>query len=193
MSPNPARQTARVFFALPIAASPELEAVLSELSHGWRDLRVTPAVNLHLTLRFLGAVESDRLGGLGKVLATAAAGVGPMTLTLRGLGAFPSLSRPGVIWAGVQGADAAHGLVQRLNELLLADFGPPDHAAWQPHLTLARVKVKGRPDRQREAWLRHRAELDLGRQVIDRVELMRSELGAGGSRYTPLATVKLGR
>jgi RNA 2',3'-cyclic 3'-phosphodiesterase len=64
------------------------------------------AENLHLTLKFLGAVEADRLDAVRSALDDAAHGVRAFDFTVEGLGAFPSLTRPRVIWAGITCASA---------------------------------------------------------------------------------------
>jgi 2'-5' RNA ligase len=62
--------------------------------------------------------------------------------------------------------------------------------AFHPHVTLARIR--SRPPAELGALLREQAAREFGSVTIDAVELIQSELGPRGSRYTTLATARLG-
>jgi 2'-5' RNA ligase len=132
----------RAFIA--ILLSPEARDAVTEEVERLRPLSGAvawvPRDNLHHTLRFLGEQGEERLAdALAAVETTAAAGE-PFTLGLHGLGAFPGLERPRILWVGVaEGALAARGLQARL-EAGLAERGfPPEARPWHPHLTVGRV------------------------------------------------------
>lgn len=145
--------------------------------------------NLHLTLRFLGDLGDSGVRRAGESVRRGAEGAPAFRAQLGGLGAFPSMSRPRVLWAALaEGADEATVLARSVNEHLKRDgFGPPDKP-FRPHLTLARIREGARGlDAMREyapppvpdgAWL-------------DRVALMKSELHPAGARYTALVEVRL--
>ena len=57
--------------------------------------------NLHVTLKFLGGVEAERLPLVREALDRAVAGRAPFDLVVSGLGAFPTPTRPRVLWAGI--------------------------------------------------------------------------------------------
>jgi len=152
-------------------------------------VRLTREPALHLTLRFLGEVEPAALEDLERAIAAAVAIVTPFTLRLGGTGAFPSLSRPRVLWVGVEAAPellALHAaLERRLEPLGIAREPGP----FRPHLTLGRVR--------RGAALRGIAtlleEIHFAASLrVTEVELMRSHLTPEGSRYELLRTFPLG-
>jgi 2'-5' RNA ligase len=60
--------------------------------------------NIHLTLKFLGNIDADRIDSLGKALETACKNIGPFIVTVEGLGAFPNLKTPRVLWVGIVGS-----------------------------------------------------------------------------------------
>ena len=71
----------------------------------------------------------------------------------------------------------------------LEEFGfARENRPFVPHLTLARVKARP-PESLRPLLSRH-AKTEFGTATIDQVELIRSELGPDGSKYTVLAAGK---
>ena len=150
-----------------------------------------PAQNLHVTLRFLGGVEADTLPRVTRALEALAAEARPFELAVGGLGAFPTAACARVIWAGLSDGRAA---VARLAERVEATLAPvgfePEARPFSPHITLGRVRAP-RPDPRLEAALADGAALDFGRVRVDTVWLMRSELGAGGARYSAITAVPL--
>jgi 2'-5' RNA ligase len=145
--------------------------------------------NLHLTLKFLGDVEAERLGDVTAALAAALAGCPAFDLSIEGLGAFPTASRPRVLWAGVgEGREAAAALA-RCVDAALAPLGfPPESRPFAAHVTLGRVRVPRTDRRLAEALAASGA---LGRQRVSHAALMRSDLSPRGSRYTEVAALPL--
>jgi 2'-5' RNA ligase len=146
--------------------------------------------NVHLTLKFLGAVEPARLDALAASLAGAVAGRPEFTLGLRGLGAFPSPTRARVLWAGVDaGAAPLAALAADVDEALAALGMAREARAFAAHVALGRVRAPRANAALAEAL---RAGGALGGQAVTRVSLMRSDLSPRGARYTELAGIPLG-
>ena len=189
----------RVFIA--ILLSPEArDAVTDEVERLrplCRAVAWVPRDNLHLTLCFLGELSEERLVDALAALETTAAGGEPFTVGLHGLGAFPGLERPRIIWVGVaEGALAARSLQARL-EAGLAERGfPPEARPWHPHLTVGRVFDERRWRREATPAFRQAVARAGSRPVarfsITAISLMKSDLGTGGARYTALASRTLG-
>jgi 2'-5' RNA ligase len=147
---------------------------------------VAPA-NFHLTVKFLGAVDIGRLPDVERALGDAVAGLSPFTLTLRGLGAFPSAARPRVIWAGTaQGAAELAGLAAHVERALSPLGFPPEDRPFSAHVTLGRVRTPRRNPRLAEALAASTA-VELLSVPVERVSLMRSDLSPRGARYSELA------
>src|SRR6185369_6726222 len=145
--------------------------------------------NVHLTLKFLGGVETARLGDIERALGAAAAGHPAFDLDVHGLGAFPSRARPRVLWAGVSaGAAETTALAASVDAALAALGFARDGRAFAAHVTLGRV-------REPRANLRLAPALasgeEFGRQRVAHISLMRSELSPKGARYTELAAIPL--
>jgi 2'-5' RNA ligase len=147
---------------------------------------VSPA-NFHLTVKFLGAVDTDRLPDVERALGDAVAGVPPFDLTLRGLGAFPSAARPRVIWAGTaHGAAELAALAARVERTLSPLGFPTEERVFSAHVTLGRVRTPRRNPKLAEA-LAASASVELLSVPVTRLSLMRSDLSPRGARYSELA------
>ena len=148
--------------------------------------------NLHVTLKFLGAVEPARLERVAEALAGLAAEAAPFDLGLRGVGAFPTPTRPRVIWAGVApGGPALAGLAARVDDALGALAFAREGRPFAAHVTLGRVR-QPRRDPALTAALAAGVERDFGGFRVERLALMRSDLSPKGARYTALGSWPLG-
>ena len=170
----------RLFIALSIQAQPPLVAVIEHLRS--LGLKVVHARQLHLTLKFLGETNPQRVPEIIRALDEEAAARTPIQTSLIGLGAFPNIRRPAVIWCGLAPTapliEMADSLEQRLEGLGF----PREQKAFKPHVTLARVKR--RPDRQLTSLIDEFQQQHFGNQTLDQLTLYRSELTRTGPRYT---------
>ncbi len=189
----------RAFVAV-LLGEPERAAVAAAID-GWRPLggavAWVPAANLHLTLQFLGEQPEEQLAAAEAALAGAAADGTPFEAALHGVGAFPGLERPRILWVGVaQGALELRGLQARVADALAREGFPREERAWHPHLTIGRVHDERRWRRESGPALRQAiaqaAGTRFGTLRVGEVALMRSELSPRGARYTVRRMVALG-
>src|SRR6185503_19306969 len=148
--------------------------------------------HLHLTLKFLGNVATDRLDDLAATLRGACAQTAPFHLALEGAGCFPNTNRPRVVWIGIQGDLEPLGKLQKQIAQETKNFG--DHGeerAFQPHLTIGRVKASGLEGRKAGQTIELVSVPKLGDWTVHNVLLVRSDLSPDGARYTTLAEVAL--
>lgn len=175
----------RLFFSvdLPDDLAPAFERVQSAFADA-AGLTLTHPEQAHVTLKFLGNADPDRLDDLesAAVDAVAAADVDPFDCAVGGLGTFPSLEYISVVWVGVgEGGAELTGLHEAL-EAAATDLGfdPVDHD-FTPHLTLARMNdARGKDLVQR---LVRERDADVGRFRVEEVRLKKSELAAEGPAY----------
>ena len=144
---------------------------------------------LHCTLAFIGGVEVERLAAIDAALRAALAQRGPFSMRAIGVGAFPNTSRPRVVWVGLESLELAQHAAAIGAALAPLGF-EPEERAFRPHLTLGRVRSSPGARELGEALRRHSQD-DFGVTKVEAVVLYRSQLGPGGSRYTPLSTVPL--
>jgi 2'-5' RNA ligase len=149
------------------------------------------AQNLHVTLKFLGTVADPLVEPVRQALGAAAAVTGAFDLAVQGLGAFPSQTRPRVIWAGIGDGREAAVTLARLVDSALAPLGfPPEARAFSPHVTLGRVRLPRR-DEALSRLVTAGSGTRFGSIRVRAIGLMRSELSPRGARYTELARVSL--
>ena len=163
-------------------------------SEGGRAGRWVNPKGIHLTLKFLGDVPATMLDQVRQAVERACQGVAPFTLTLGGLGCFPNVRRPRVVWVGVRDAAGCLAPLQRAVEGELEHLGfPREQRGFQPHLTLARVKEGAAVD-EVAALGKMVAESpvsDLASMTVNAVSVMKSDLHPEGAIYTELCRIPL--
>ncbi len=155
-------------------------------------LRWAVGENLHLTLRFLGPIAPGRVADVAAAAAAAAAQHDPIEVNLGGAGAFPSPTRPRVLWLAVaDGAPALTALAATLGDELGLRGWERDERPFRAHLTLARADGIAGAWRAVGALEAATAGLEAG-WTADRLVVYESLLGVGPAQYRPLATAVLG-
>jgi len=147
---------------------------------------------IHLTLKFLGDIDSKQVPELSGALVRALEGLPAFPVSLGPLGVFPPNGSPRVLWIGLEDPEKRLGpLKNRVDEALEPLGFPPEKRPFAPHLTLARIRSSKGAGRLRD-HLRTLKPLPPVTFQVDRVVLYRSELTPQGSVYTGLAQVPLG-
>jgi 2'-5' RNA ligase len=186
-------QTVRAFIAVRVddAVENAVVALVDELkAAGSEGVRWVRRGNLHLTLKFLGpAVPLGKLEPLKTMLERVAAESPPFELRVRGVGGFPTLQHPRVIWIGLEGEELGR-LARRVEEAAVRCGFEPERRAFTGHLTIGRVTSYRGFEKTRRA-LSALSERDFGRSRIDTMTLYRSTLAPQGSVYEPLARYEL--
>ena len=140
----------RGFIAADLPTTDRLEPLVRELRTSGAPLKLVATGQLHATLKFLGDTEEGLVDDIVEAIRAACRGVPPFSLSLRGTGAFPSLSRMNVVWVGLEGAEPL-GRIAALLDTGLEPLGfRRESRAWAPHATLARVKGGRNLDRVRQ-------------------------------------------
>jgi 2'-5' RNA ligase len=150
---------------------------------------------IHLTLKFLGDVSSDRVPEITQAIERGCHSSAPFRISLSAAGFFPNAHRLRVVWVGVDGDVEMLLQLQRTVESELNALGfAPEGRGFQPHLTLARMRDYARPaDREEMAKRIGAVQVDSHSEMWAReVHLIRSELRPTGAVYTSLAAVPLG-
>jgi 2'-5' RNA ligase len=155
-----------------------------------------PPPNLHLTLKFLGNQSDGRLAEALHGIEEVAAGRPPFQLALHGVGAFPGMEHPRILWVGVaEGAIEVRALQAEVEAALGRRLFAAETRPWHPHLTIGRVFDPRRWRRDTSPALKESiasaATLRFGTFDVSRVALMRSDLSPSGARYTELQSVGL--
>lgn len=147
--------------------------------------------SIHVTLRFLGEVEQERVAPIAEALAASVRPARPFGVALGGVGAFPSMARPRVVWVDVEQHPALELLANDVETALKAFDFEPELRPFHPHLTLGRAERNARPAafagfEQLAATITYQ-----GSTMVESVDLMQSVLGPRGSTYTVVSRAAL--
>ena len=149
--------------------------------------------NLHLTLRFLGEISEETLKKVQSILPQAVMGQPSFTLSVEGLGMYPSPGQPRVVWLGIRGSQPMTTLHTQLEAVLAKAGIEKEDRPFHPHLTLARVRQ--RTDRatahQIGETLTQFKVGSLGAFQVDEIHLIESQLTPQGPVYTARAIAPL--
>ena len=176
----------RLFIALnlPKKERQRIERAARPLRDEGRPIRWVDIEKYHVTLKFLGAVRSDRAAKIQDAIERVAGSTKSFTMELGGFGAFPTIRRPSTIWLGVKASPELRCLKQDL-EWALGDCGfEAETRAFHPHVTL------GRADQRRGAGaFRGLDDVVAGMEFdgsvpVRTLDLMRSKMAKGGPEYT---------
>jgi RNA 2',3'-cyclic 3'-phosphodiesterase len=187
----------RLFVSLPVP--PKVRQTISEFT---RELgtqmpsdavRWTPMEQIHLTLKFLGKVESSAVPDLEEALTAATQGTGTFELQIAELGAFPSLRNPRVIWIGLAGGlEALLRLQTQVADAVAHWCEKEENRKFTPHLTLGRVREpQSGVQRKISVALQGASAPEVKPWRGDRLLLMRSQLSPHGASHSSLAEFPL--
>jgi 2'-5' RNA ligase len=173
-----------------------LAGEIEELRPLSRAVAWVPVANLHLTLRFLGEQGEARVAAAVESLEEAAAVTAPFGLGLHGIGGFPGLERPRILWVGAaEGSLEARALQGRVETALERRGFGREARPWHPHVTIGRVFDERRWRRDRGLELRSAmargSTRGFGTSTVRALTLVRSDLSPAGARYSAIASVGL--
>jgi 2'-5' RNA ligase len=187
-----AGNTQRLFIA--IDTPPEVKVAMSELQKKLRatgaDVRWEPQEKFHLTLKFLGDTETDRVERISATLRETIFSLHAVSVVYSGIGFFPPRGIPRVVWIGMsddgESLDRLHATVEA--QCLALGF-PPEDRQFHPHVTLGRVR-----SREGIGALRRSVEsltFESHPIIISSIDLIRSTLKSDGSSYAMIARFPL--
>jgi RNA 2',3'-cyclic 3'-phosphodiesterase len=94
---------------------------------------------MHVTLKFIGHVDAEKLGAIRAALATVRSNA-PVEIQVRGVGFFPDERRPRVVWCGIEASANLAPLAAEIEHALEPLGIAREERKFTPHLTLARLK-----------------------------------------------------
>jgi 2'-5' RNA ligase len=148
--------------------------------------------NIHLTIKFLGDIRWSDIDDIGMAIKETAAGFDPLFLSAQGLGVFPNLKRPRVIWIGLSGQVEEFISLQRMLDQKLQLIGfPKEKRPFKGHITIGRVKGRLDSPQLSDIINRFSSKFAAKQFSADRIFLMQSELKPSGPIYTKLMSESL--
>jgi 2'-5' RNA ligase len=187
----------RSFIAIELPA--EVSATLEEIQKALKSpqhnfVKWVPPMNIHITLKFLGNVSSEKIASITSAMEQTSQAISPFQLKLGEIGAFPNLKQPRILWIGVKGETDKLKTMQANLEEHLARLGfTRESRGFTPHLTLARLR-EGISSVERHSFGDLIAEKSIKvdcQFAATKISLMKSQLLPSGAVYTRLTEVKL--
>jgi 2'-5' RNA ligase len=180
----------RTFLGVPLTT--ELQGAIRSLQNSLktriRDIRWSRPENLHLTLHFFGETAQENLEKIGVSVLSVKRYHRPFQIDVIGLGAFPDLRRPRVIWLGLNPQDQL-GQLQRDCQRALREAGlVTDTRPYSPHLTIGRARQRANELTALGGELEDKL---IGHLPVDRLILYESRLRPDGAEHIPLFTIGL--
>ena len=180
----------RIFVALdiPEEVRAALGALVARLRPVSRAVRWTRIEGVHLTLKFIGEVQQEKVEAIEASLAKIRF-PHPIEIKFRGVGFFPNERRPSVFWAGVKVGEELSALASAVETSLQPLGIAREQRAFSPHLTLARFKsIDGSGLNHLREAITAVGTLEFGAGIAKDFHLYQSILKPGGAEYTRLAT-----
>jgi len=150
--------------------------------------------NAHITLKFLGEIDELSIPLLNENLKKITREVQEFNIICGGLGFFPNIRQPRVVWLGVQ-QDTRLIFLQKMIDDTLSDLGfPRDEKRFSPHLTLGRIKQSLTSSELTMLENQKKAESlkPLNSMSVNQIVLYKSQLSQKGPEYTKISIFKLG-
>ncbi len=170
----------------------KIEEVQRDFKTSQADVRWVSPEKIHLTLKFFGNIEESRVESIIQSIEKPVHTTSLFPLKVRGVGAFPHLKNPRVIWMGLVDEKEILISLQKELETTLEKIGfQAEDRPFHPHLTLGRMKSNRGRDELVGRMEKHREE-EFGDFQVERVVLFKSDLRPTGPIYTPLKELRLG-
>ncbi|WP_181685028.1 RNA 2',3'-cyclic phosphodiesterase [Halorhabdus salina] len=182
----------RLFVSVDLDGLGENVAAVQERFDGASGLNFVDPEQAHLTLKFLGDTDPDRMPEITDELAAAVdeSGVEPFEGEFGGLGAFPSTDYISVVWFGVrEGSEQLTRLHEAIEERTVAmGFDPEDHD-FTPHVTLARMNHAGGKELVQDVL--REEDPTVGTLKVEAVRLTESVLTDDGPEYSTVESFEI--
>jgi len=177
---------------IPEEAKKKFVPVDNFLRNSTLSLKLIKIENLHLTLKFLGEVREERLKGLIETCQIIGGTFSPFSSRLKGIGIFPNIKIPRIIWAGVEkGKENLKEITKLLEQKLEKKGFSPEKREFQGHLTLARVRKRAKGEKFLENLVEEFKEKQFCSFPVTKFYVMKSELKKEGPTYTVLEEISL--
>jgi len=175
----------RVFIAVEISN----EEILKKITTFQKNIKINAKPiridQIHFTLQFLGEIDEVKCQQVKNVLSEIS--FSQFEIALNGVGGFPNLKNPRVIWVGIE-KDGAKRLTQLANQVgtKLTKIGFEKDKKFKPHLTVFRVKKK---INDISSIMKDFENTEFGSEIITKIKLKKSVLSPKGPEYSDLLEV----
>jgi len=183
----------RTFIAIELDESVQtsLRDIQTELKSVGADISWVRPRNIHITLKFLGEIPLKKVKAVTEMLPEVFSQIPSFPIELGGLGVFPNIEHPKIIWVDVcKGAAGVKRLAATLENALCRLGYPKERREFTAHVTLGRVRSMKNADALGQAIQNFKFKQSFA-QTVSKIVFFKSTLSSQGSIYEPLATVEL--
>jgi len=186
----------RTFIAieLPKVILDSLALLEDRLKNTGADVKWVEPRNIHLTLKFLGEVDQQKLEKINEALKSISGDKKTFHMRVSSIGAFPKISSPRIIWVGIdKGDNETKEITEGLEEKLAKLDIPKEDRPFSSHITIGRVKSTLNRDKLIQELTAAEGILKMGNLEfnVERITLFQSTLTPNGPVYNPLKTADL--
>ena len=168
-----------------------INQVQSKLDQDAAKMKLVSQENIHFTLKFFGDTNPGRLDEIKKSLEDLS--FQPFRIGLEGVGVFPALRRPRIIWIGVSNNSEKFKQLKRMADDRIRKLGyKPERRKYTPHATIARVR-RVRNKRDIVSCIDGLSDVTIGEMVIDSIRMKKSTLTSSGPIYDTLWAIESSR
>lgn len=167
----------RLFVAIDLPD--QIRERLSKMCCGLPGARWVSPEHLHLTLRFIGEVDSTVFRDVREALHEVRGN--SFTMQLDGVGFFPPRGKPRVVWVGIRKSDHLVQLRNRVEAVLVKTGLEPEGRKYSPHITLARLK--NTPSSKVASFLTHNSMFITEEFPVNEFFLYSSVLNSKGAKH----------
>lgn len=182
----------RIFIAVPVKAENEFLTAYNDIRTRLNDegIKWVEAFNLHLTLKFLGETEEERIERIKEVLLKTVENYSQFEFAVTGLGSFGPRKKPTVVYAGIEGQEILKNMALRIDSMLSEIGFEPESRPYKAHLTLGRIKFLNNPEKLNKV-IRIYENKFFQKAWAEKLILFESILKREGPTYRPLLILPL--
>lgn len=188
------RNTIRSFVAIELSSEVRTRAgqLVTQLAESGAHATWVAPQNMHLTLKFLGEVDTRDLPEICDALTESVTPFAPFEFQSRGAGGFPHADRARTVWLGVgRGQEQLVSLHEAIEKGFSKLGFRREQRRFQPHLTLGRVRSTEGGTQRLAELLQQSQEFEAGVTSVDAVVVFSSELERSGPVYEPICVAEL--
>lgn len=172
-------------FELPLEIKNIVARVSGELRQSTLNPRWVKVDNIHLTVVFMGSIETEDTPAITRVVREVCQTYGPFDISLKGIGCFPNRRSPRVLWLGLDGDLEPMSEFRDALQGHLKGFGiKEEKRKFKPHLTLARFRKPKKMDAKEDQFLSNYEDISSAVCSLKELILFKSDLKPTGAVYT---------
>ena len=181
----------RAFLAIDLDddLKPKINKIIKEFKQIDTKIKYVELVNLHLTLKFFGDIDTNGLKLLENAIANVVSEFKPFKIKISGCGAFPNNNHIKVIWVGIEDDSILKDLHDRLDNEF-ARIGCDKDKKFSTHLTIGRMKSAKNKNKVKSIIEEH-GEVEIGEMEVSQISLKKSTLTPRGPIYEDIKIFEL--